>query len=68
MAETQGRAAVLFGGGVTPCFDQFFSKAPASQTLLSPKSEKKWGNIPPLGHPPWGGEPHFFPGFGDYMV
>ena len=32
--------------GGTPCFDQFFSKVPASQTLLSPNSGKKSGEPP----------------------
>ena len=32
--------------GVPPCFDQFFSKIPGSQTMLSPIFEKKWGISP----------------------
>ena len=52
------RVLLLFGG-FTPCFGQFFSKVPASQTLLSPKSEKKkWGN--PHRWAIRRGEPHFF--------
>ena len=47
-----------FIGGVTPCFDQFFSKVLGSQTLLSPKSEKKWD---PPRHPP-GGKTTLFSG------
>ena len=53
--------------GGTPCFDQFFSKIPGSQTMLSPIFEKKWGIFPR-----WticrGENPHFFPGFGERVV
>ena len=52
--------------GGAPCFDQFFSKIPGSQTMLSPIFEKKWGICPR-----WTirrGGLHFFPGFGERVV
>ena len=53
--------------GDTPCFDQFFSKIPGSQIMLSPIFEKKWG-ISPRWTICWGEKPHFFPGFGERVV
>ena len=44
-----------------PLFGQFFSKIPGSHPTPSPKSEKKVGNPPPLGHPP-GGKTALFSG------
>ena len=57
---------LLFGGGVTPLFDQFFSKIQEIHPTLSPIL-KKWGT-PPLSHSPGGGFPHFSPKFGEYKV
>ena len=44
--------------GGTPFFDEFFSKIPGSQTMLSPIFEKKSGEFPPAG------PSALFPGFG----
>ena len=63
----QNGQKVLNKGYPLPCFGQFFSKIPDSQTMLSPIFEKKWG-IFPRWTIRWGETPHFFPGFGERVV